>query len=106
MKMIIAFAALVAVALAAPQQHPSEVHVVKEQLHDNIGVGGYSYNYELSNGEAKQESGQLINAGSENEAIVVSGSFSYVDPATNQRYTVTYTADENGFHPVGDHIPA
>lgn len=94
-----------AVALAAPAQ--DDVVVVKETLHDNIGVDGYNYNYELSNGQAVQESAQLKTVqGEEEPALVVSGSFTWVDPATNQRYTVTYTADENGFHPVGDHIPA
>ncbi|KAG7205052.1 hypothetical protein KM043_005432 [Ampulex compressa] len=103
MKMIIAFAALVAVALAAPQD---QVVVVKETPLDNIGLGKYNFGYELSNGEAREESGDVVNAGTDNEALVVRGSFSFVDPATNQRYTVTYVADENGFQPQGEHLPS
>lgn len=61
--------------------------------------------YETSNGIAADEQGQLINAGTDNEAIAVTGSFKYVGP-DGVTYTVTYTADENGFQPHGDHIPA
>ncbi|KYM87206.1 Flexible cuticle protein 12, partial [Atta colombica] len=101
---IIALCALMAVAIAAPPH--DETVVVKETPLDNIGVDGYQYGYELSNGQAHQESAQLVNAGHENEALVVRGSFSYVDPETNVRYTVNYVADENGFHPEGAHLPS
>ncbi|KAL0119986.1 hypothetical protein PUN28_007981 [Cardiocondyla obscurior] len=106
MKLIIAFAAVVAVALAAPQRDYSQTVVVKETPLDNIGIDGYQFGYELSNGQTHQESAQLTNAGHENESLVVRGSFSYVDPETNVRYTVNYVADENGFHPEGAHLPA
>ncbi|XP_077255918.1 flexible cuticle protein 12-like isoform X1 [Temnothorax americanus] len=97
---IIAFAAVVAVALAAPpHQDYSQAVVVKETPLDNIGIDGYQFGYELSSGQSHQESAQLVNAGQENESFVVRGSFSYVDPETNVRYTVNYVADENGFHP-------
>ncbi|XP_077255920.1 flexible cuticle protein 12-like isoform X3 [Temnothorax americanus] len=107
MKLIIAFAAVVAVALAAPpHQDYSQAVVVKETPLDNIGIDGYQFGYELSSGQSHQESAQLVNAGQENESFVVRGSFSYVDPETNVRYTVNYVADENGFHPEGAHLPA
>lgn len=72
---------------------------------DNIGIDGYNYAYELSNGQAHQESAQLVNAGQENASLAVRGSFTYVDPETNIRYTVNYVADENGFRPEGAHLP-
>lgn len=62
------------------------------------------FRVETSDGFAKQESGKLINAGTENEAIAVTGSFSYTGP-DGVVYTVTYVADENGFQPQGAHIP-
>ncbi|XP_018347355.1 PREDICTED: flexible cuticle protein 12-like isoform X2 [Trachymyrmex septentrionalis] len=106
MKLIIVFAAVVAVAFAAPpQNYHDQAVVVKETPLDNIGLDGYQFGYELSNGQAHQESAQLQNAGHENEALVVRGSFTYVDPETNVRYTVNYVADENGFHPEGAHLP-
>lgn len=104
MLQFVILAALMAMAVAAPASQP-EVVLVKETPLDNIGVDGYKFGYELSNGESRQESAQLRNAGSENEALVITGSYSWVDPATNRKYTVTYTADENGFHPQGDHLP-
>lgn len=63
----------------------------------------YVCRYETSNGIAAQEEGQLKNAGTENEAIAVHGSYSWVAP-DGQQYTVHYVADENGFRPEGAHL--
>lgn len=38
------------------------------------------------------------------ESESVSGSFSYTG-ADGMQYSITYTADEYGFHPQGDHLP-
>lgn len=59
---------------------------------------------ELTDGSKAESQGELKNAGTEHEAISVKGSFSYVAP-DGQVYTVTYTADENGFQPQGAHLP-
>uniref|UniRef100_A0ABD2WP36 Uncharacterized protein n=1 Tax=Trichogramma kaykai TaxID=54128 RepID=A0ABD2WP36_9HYME len=111
------FVALFAVALAAPQlnnQYQSNVHpsdkdavVVKENHHENIGVGNYGYSFELSNGHGRQEQAEFVAPRSADEEgfYRVTGSFSYVDPATGQSYTVNYVADENGFQPTGAHLP-
>nr|CAH7754163.1 unnamed protein product [Callosobruchus chinensis] len=71
---------------------------------DNIGVDTYSYAIDQSDGITKNEDGQVINPGSENESIAVRGQYSYVGP-DGTVYTVTYIADENGFQPQGAHIP-
>ncbi|XP_050315080.1 flexible cuticle protein 12-like [Anthonomus grandis grandis] len=104
MKVVIALFALVAVAVAAPQ-NPADVNaqVLRNEL-DNIGVDKFSYGYETSNGISAQEQGQLVNPGSENEAIAVRGSFQYTGP-DGQQYSVQYVADENGFQPQGAHLP-
>lgn len=60
--------------------------------------------FETSNGISQQESGQLNNAGTENESIAVRGQFSFTG-ADGVVYTVTYIADENGFQPQGAHLP-
>ncbi|XP_051175671.1 larval cuticle protein 65Ag1-like [Leptopilina boulardi] len=83
----------------------SEIVLVNERLHENNGLEGYQYSYELSDGQKKEETAELINAGSEEEAIAVRGSYQWVDPATGQEYKVTYVADENGFRAEGDHLP-
>lgn len=42
--------------------------------------------------------------GEQLNAQVQQGSYSYTSPE-GQIITVTYTADETGFHPSGDHLP-
>lgn len=56
-----------------------------------------------SDGIERREEGNLINPNTEDEALVVVGSYSYVGP-DGVTYTVRYTADQNGFHPEGEHI--
>ncbi|KAG8041460.1 hypothetical protein G9C98_002753 [Cotesia typhae] len=102
MKMIIALFALVAVAVAAPQ---GEVTVVKSYENDNTGFDNYRYSYELSDGQQKEESGELRTVpGAESPFYVVRGSYTWRDQE-GRAYTVTYIADENGFQPNGEHLP-
>ncbi|XP_073962924.1 uncharacterized protein [Choristoneura fumiferana] len=58
----------------------------------------YSYAYETENGIYAEESGVATNG------VEAQGSYSYTGD-DGQVYTVRYTADQNGFVPVGDHIP-
>lgn len=62
------------------------------------------WRYEISDGTVRQEAGELINPGSENAAIAVRGSVSWV-AADGQTYTLNYVADETGYHPEADHLP-
>ncbi|XP_075971209.1 flexible cuticle protein 12-like [Anticarsia gemmatalis] len=103
MKSFIVVALFVAAAVAAPAGPDADAQVLRYES-DNIGVDGFSYAYETSNGISHSEQGQVTNAGSENEAIAVRGQFSYTGP-DGQIYTVTYIADENGFQPQGAHLP-
>ncbi|KAH8297831.1 hypothetical protein KR054_011185 [Drosophila jambulina] len=96
---VLAFAALFAVAIAAPTQ---EATVLRSE--SDVGPEGYSYTLETSDGVSKNEQGQLKNIGTEQEAIAVKGSFSFVAD-DGQTYTVNYIADENGFQPSGAHLP-
>ncbi|XP_055373367.1 flexible cuticle protein 12-like [Condylostylus longicornis] len=102
MKFVIVLSALLAVALAAGGD-PKDATVVRYD-NDNIGVDGYKFGVETSDGKKHDESGQLKNVGSEQEGIAVQGSFSYVGD-DGQTYSVSYVADENGFQPQGAHIP-
>lgn len=53
---------------------------------------------------SRQEEAQLKNPGTENEAMSVRGSVTWV-AADGQTYTLNYVADENGFQPEGAHLP-
>nr|CAH7754172.1 unnamed protein product [Callosobruchus chinensis] len=48
--------------------------------------------------------GELKNPGTDNEAQVIQGRYSYVGD-DGKTYEVEYRADENGFMAAGDHIP-
>ncbi|XP_017785766.1 PREDICTED: endocuticle structural glycoprotein SgAbd-8-like [Nicrophorus vespilloides] len=79
----------------------------KEQGND----GSYKSSWETGNNILAQEEGFLKNLGPNPEdpgedlnAQVQQGSYSYTSPE-GQLITVTYTADEKGFHATGDHLP-
>ncbi|XP_017102546.2 larval cuticle protein 65Ag1-like [Drosophila bipectinata] len=98
MKFAIVLFALFAVAIAAP----TETQVLRSE--SDVGPESYKYALETSDGTSKQEQGQLKNVGTEQEAIAVKGSFTFVGD-DGQTYTVNYIADENGFQPQGAHLP-
>ncbi|KAJ0177322.1 hypothetical protein K1T71_007331 [Dendrolimus kikuchii] len=62
------------------------------------------YIYETGNGIQAHESGAPRASGPEGPAVTAEGGFSYQAP-DGQNVAVSYTADENGFHPTGSHIP-
>ncbi|CAO1320078.1 unnamed protein product [Diamesa hyperborea] len=99
MKFIIVFALCIVAALAAP----ADVSITKEAF-ETPSDAGYKFAFEQSDGQKREEVGEIKNAGSENEAISVKGSFSFVAD-DGQTYTVTYIADENGFQPSAPHLP-
>ncbi|XP_067645711.1 larval cuticle protein 65Ag1-like [Eurosta solidaginis] len=102
MKFAIVFAALFAVALAAPASTDGEAQVLR--FDSDVQPNYFKYAYETSNGISENAEGTLNNEGTDNEAISVSGSFSFVAD-DGQTYTVNYIADENGFQPQGAHLP-
>lgn len=57
--------------------------------------GNFQYGYETSNGIQVQALGNPAG---------VSGSVNYVSPE-GEHIALSYTADEEGYHPVGDHLP-
>ncbi|XP_030560928.1 larval cuticle protein 65Ag1-like [Drosophila novamexicana] len=100
MKFLIVFVALFAVALAAPAD--SDAQTLRSEA--DVGPESFNYEFETSNGIKENAAGQLKNIGSENEAISVQGSYSFVAD-DGQTYTINYVADENGFQPQGAHLP-
>ncbi|CAD7083184.1 unnamed protein product [Hermetia illucens] len=103
MKFAIALFAVLAVAAAIPLDDPKVAKVLRLEA-DNIGTDGYKWGFETSDGKVHDEQGQLKNIGTEGEAIVVRGAYSYTDK-DGVNYQVSYVADENGFQPEGAHIP-
>ncbi|KAK9717973.1 hypothetical protein QE152_g23449 [Popillia japonica] len=67
MKTFVAVLALAAICLAAPQGGGDQAATILRYDNDNIGVEGYKFGFETSNGISHDEEGQLQNAGSENE---------------------------------------
>lgn len=99
--------ALVAVALA--QQHSHQVHpqpvAILKQAQDISPEGSYSYAYETENGIAASEQGSPQPVGPKGDpAVIAQGQFQYTAP-DGTPIAVQYTADENGFHPQGAHLP-
>ncbi|XP_053956790.1 larval cuticle protein 65Ag1-like [Anastrepha obliqua] len=104
MKFVITFAFFALFSQTLAVQAPVEHHVEIVRQDADITPENYKYGFETSDGTQHDEEGQLKNVGTDDEAIVVKGSYKYVgdDGVT---YEVSYTADENGFQPVGEHLP-
>ncbi|XP_055376336.1 pupal cuticle protein Edg-78E-like [Condylostylus longicornis] len=68
---------------------------VKSLVNNVPGDGTYAYSFDSTNGISIQESGN---------ADTKSGSAGWVSPE-GEKVQLTYTADENGYHPQGSHIP-
>ncbi|XP_037720778.1 larval cuticle protein 65Ab1-like [Drosophila subpulchrella] len=99
MKFLIVFVALFALAVA----RPNEVQTVKQD--SDVQPDKWSSVLETSDGTSIDQQGRLEDVGTEHEAAVVHGSYSWVDEKTGEKFTVTYVADENGFQPQGAHLP-
>lgn len=84
-----------------PKEHIPIVH--SESFHGFDG--SFKHRFESANGILVEEHGSVKDVGdSDHKANVVHGSYSYIDPK-GIPVAVHYTADENGFHAHGSHIP-
>ncbi|KAK4880482.1 hypothetical protein RN001_008628 [Aquatica leii] len=72
---VVAFATVI---IAAPQHGPDHNAVIVKYNSDNLGFDGYNYGYETSNKISHQETGQLVNPGTEHESMSVRGQYSYL----------------------------
>ncbi|XP_054256877.1 endocuticle structural glycoprotein SgAbd-1-like [Macrosteles quadrilineatus] len=79
------------------------VAILRQSQDDNFD-GSFSYDFEAENGIASSASGYVKNAGSEDEAQVIQGQYSYTAPDGTPVVT-RWFADETGFHAEGAHIP-
>lgn len=62
------------------------------------------HRFETSDGQKREEHAQTVVENDESHQVV-SGSYAFVDPETQKQYTVYYTADKDGFHATGEHLP-
>lgn len=99
MKFLIVFVALFAMAVARPN-----LAEIVRQVSD-VEPEKWSSDVETSDGTSIKQDGVLKDAGTDNEAAVVHGSFTWVDEKTGEKFTITYVADENGYQPQGAHLP-
>ncbi|KYN08651.1 PREDICTED: endocuticle structural glycoprotein SgAbd-2-like [Cyphomyrmex costatus] len=76
---------------------------IRSQHKDTSPDGSYTFSYETENGISVAERG-YPQVGPQGQTEVVQGSFSYHAP-DGTPITIQYTADENGFHAEGAHIP-
>lgn len=70
-----------------------------EHLPDNA----YSFLYELSDGQRKNEYGSFRQVG-DKLVLFVKGSYTYYDD-DGKEYFVRYTSDDKGYRASGDHLP-
>ncbi|KAM3961072.1 LOW QUALITY PROTEIN: cuticular protein RR-1 motif 7 [Aphomia sociella] len=109
---IVLFAGFMAVASAGRLDHLTQgfggagAFNAPPSQYENInnGDGSYRFSYDTPTGISAHESGSPRASGSEGPAVTAEGGFSYRAP-DGQQISLTYTADENGFHPTGSHIP-
>ncbi|KAG5679975.1 hypothetical protein PVAND_009510 [Polypedilum vanderplanki] len=89
-----------AVSLSQPLQSSkdSEVSIVK--YHNERTLDGYSFNYELSDGQEREETGVYKDGkdvnGVDIKVLTVTGHFSFIAPS-GEKFTTFYVADENGY---------
>ena len=62
------------------------------------------YSYQTENGISASESGKPVDPYGSQPGYAIQGQYSYQGNDGNT-YTVTYTADGNGFQPQGAHLP-
>ncbi|XP_034824287.1 uncharacterized protein [Maniola hyperantus] len=122
---LVVLGCIIAGILAAPADVPPEklqptvipIVAQSEELEPN---GTYKFSYETGNGIVREETayekilprardassseGGEDDDGDNNEIHVQRGSYSYTAP-DGTLISVSYIADENGFQPIGDHLP-
>ncbi|XP_037080359.1 larval cuticle protein 65Ag1-like [Pollicipes pollicipes] len=101
MKFVLLAAVLLASAAARPQD--AILPEVISSRHMQNEDGSFAYGYEQTDGQVVDVQGEQRQIGDE-VGTVMSGSYSFVG-LDGVVYTVTWTADENGFRATGDHLP-
>ncbi|XP_017476868.1 PREDICTED: flexible cuticle protein 12-like [Rhagoletis zephyria] len=94
---------LIAIHLAAPLDDSAHARILFYD-NDNIGLDGYDFSFETSDGIKRDESAELVDTGTGEKIWRVEGYYSWTAPDGKQ-YRVDFVADENGYRPTGAHLP-
>ncbi|XP_055619876.1 cuticle protein CP14.6-like [Toxorhynchites rutilus septentrionalis] len=101
---LLAPAMIVNAAIDTKRVKNADVEIVQKQLYHNKD-GSFKHGFETSNGITVEEEGFIGTVGRNDEkGTVIRGSYSYLDP-DGVPVSITYRADENGFHAQGTRIP-
>lgn len=80
------------------RSNPADANAQILRQNSDVTAEGFSYDFETSNGIRADASGVATNG------VQSQGSFAYKGD-DGQDYSITYTADENGYQPQGAHLP-
>lgn len=76
MKFCLLLALAFTAVLAAPQGANEDIQLLKSDF-SNDPQTGYNFAFEQSDGQTRNEEGEVRNAGAENEFVAVKGSFTF-----------------------------
>lgn len=76
MKFYLVLALAFTAVLAAPQGKNEDIQLLKSDF-SNDPQTGYNFAFEQTDGQRRDETGDVRNAGAENEFVAVRGSFSF-----------------------------
>lgn len=76
MKFCLLLAFAFTAVLAAPQGANEDIQLLKADF-SNDPQTGYNFAFEQSDGQSRDETGEVRNAGAENEFVAVKGSFTF-----------------------------
>ncbi|XP_037943947.1 endocuticle structural glycoprotein SgAbd-3 [Teleopsis dalmanni] len=99
MKVFIALFSLVLCTFA----YAEEVKLISQETMVEYD-GKYHYHYELGDGSKATQDGVLKHVDADHDGEAIEGKFAYISD-DGKEYVVSYTADENGYRPVGAHLP-
>ncbi|XP_058818243.1 endocuticle structural glycoprotein ABD-5-like [Topomyia yanbarensis] len=92
-------------AAPAVENSDSQLKVVQET--NNYKTDEFNWEYELSDGRQVRQNAYVKKLENGSEVLVINGFYSYIGP-DGVKYTVSYYADETGYHPdviVGEITP-
>ncbi|XP_018334194.1 endocuticle structural glycoprotein SgAbd-8-like [Agrilus planipennis] len=96
------FSALIAAVASQTNERDAPIISQKSDINPD---GSYSVAYETGNGITAGENGILKSLGPEGPGVIeAQGYYQYTAPE-GQPISLQYTADENGYHPQGEHLP-